>query len=129
MLKKTTNFDGTIVGYPGIEAVFDMFGIITDCIQLIGIAERHTLHIVLPTIHQTLQKLNYVTGGGAVWRGEGKPLVQLSIYSRKLCLTLHNYLVDKEWAHPPPFVGYYLNPIFREMEFIPEMIKKQEHHS
>ena len=31
-LKKTTNIDGAIVGFPGIEATFDGFEVIVDCI-------------------------------------------------------------------------------------------------
>ena len=77
MLKKITNGDGAIVGYPVIEARFDAFGIVTDCMQLFGTAERPTLHIALPTIYQALQKSDYVTGGGAVWRGEGNRLYNL----------------------------------------------------
>lgn len=32
-LKKTSNIDGTTIGYPGIESLFDGFGIVVDCIE------------------------------------------------------------------------------------------------
>ena len=89
--------------------------------------ERPTLHIVLPTVHQALRKLDYAKCADSVYRGEGKPLVQPSIYSRKLCWNLRSYLVEEKWTHPLLLVGCYLNPLFREIEFIPEVIEKQEH--
>ena len=42
-LKKTSNIDGTIIGYPGIEAIFDGFGIIHDCIERFEISQCQTL--------------------------------------------------------------------------------------
>ena len=33
ILKKSYNINRTIIGYPGIEAIFDAFGIIVDSIE------------------------------------------------------------------------------------------------
>ncbi len=44
-LKKTANVDGSIGIYPGIEAVFDAFGIVVDCIDRFQTALRPTMHI------------------------------------------------------------------------------------
>ena len=32
-LKKSSNVDGLVTGYPGIKAIFDDFGIVSDCID------------------------------------------------------------------------------------------------
>ena len=41
-LKKTSNIDGTITGYPGIEAVFDEFGVLVDYIERFESSKRPT---------------------------------------------------------------------------------------
>ncbi len=32
-LKKTSNINGNIIFYPGIEAFFNAFGLVVDCIE------------------------------------------------------------------------------------------------
>ncbi len=54
-LKKTSNINGNVIGYPGIDAIFDAFGITADYIERFETALRPTLHIALPTIHRMLQ--------------------------------------------------------------------------
>ena len=49
-LKKSSNINGTIVGCPGIEAVFDAFGIVVDSIERFETALRPSLHIALLTV-------------------------------------------------------------------------------
>ena len=39
-LKKTSNAGGTIIGYPGIEAIFDRFGIVVDSNKRLGTSKR-----------------------------------------------------------------------------------------
>ncbi len=62
-LKKTSNIDGTIVGYPVIEAIFDAFGIVVDCIEHFETSLRPTLHIGLPAVYRMMQKLDDVSCG------------------------------------------------------------------
>ncbi len=71
-LKKTFNIKEIIIGYPGIESIFDAFGIVADCIEQIEAALWTTLHIARPTIYSILQKLEYIVHGKQVWGGEGK---------------------------------------------------------
>ncbi len=56
--------------------------------------------------------------GNQVWRGEGKAWAHPSIYSRELSNALREKLLENSWDHPLLIVGCYLNPMFREMEFI-----------
>ena len=56
-LKKISNIDGTITGYPGIEAVFDAFGIVVDCTERFEVSKRPIIHIALPFIFQMMRKI------------------------------------------------------------------------
>ncbi len=82
-LRKTSNIDGTITGYPGIEAVFDGFGVVVDCIHRFETSQRPTLHVPLPTIYRMLAKLDDVVHGSKTWRGEDQALAHPSIYYRE----------------------------------------------
>ncbi len=117
-LIKTSNIDGNITGYPGIEAIFDVFGVVVDCIERFETSSRPTTHIALPILYRMLQTLEDICNGKKVWRGEGRPLAYPSIYPRELCRVLRMKLIQKPWDHPLLLVGYYLNPMFREMELI-----------
>ena len=114
-LNKASNIDGTVTGYPGIEAIFDEFGIVVDCIELFEASLKPTLHIALSTVHHMMKKLDDVAKGKKVWRGEGHPLALPSIYSREICRVLHLKLLENAWDHPLLLVGCYVNAIFREM--------------
>ena len=48
----------------------------------------------------------------------GVPFAKPSIYSRELCRVLYQHLTSKTIDHPLLLIGCYLNPLFREMEFI-----------
>ena len=49
-MKRTSNINGTVVGYPGIEAIFDAFGVVIQYIELFATALQPTLLIALPKI-------------------------------------------------------------------------------
>ncbi len=65
-LKKTSSIDGTITGYPEIEAILDAFGVVVDCIKRFETSERPTMHVTLPFIYRMLQKPQDVAEGGEV---------------------------------------------------------------
>lgn len=46
-LTKATNVDGAFVGYPGLEAIFEGFGLSFDCITRFEASNRPTLQISL----------------------------------------------------------------------------------
>ena len=50
---------------------------------------------------------------------------QPSIYSRKLCRVLYEVMMRLSVEHPLLLLGAYLNPLFREMEFIPEELARK----
>ena len=50
-LKKTWKIDGAITGYTGIEALFNDFEILEDCIERFETCRRPTMHIALPSIY------------------------------------------------------------------------------
>ena len=112
-LKKTSNIDGTITGYPGIEALFDGFGIVVDCIERFETSQRPTMHIALPSIYRMIQKLEDVSQGKQVWRGEGRAMAHPSIYSRELCGVIRMRVLEYSWDHLLSLVGCYLNPVPR----------------
>ena len=62
------------MGFPGIEAIFDAFGVAVQCAEFFETALQQTLHVALPTIHRMLQNLESTTNGEQVWRGDGKPM-------------------------------------------------------
>ena len=125
-VKKTSNIDGTIICYPGIEAIFDAFDVLVDFIQLLETAERPSIHIAVPTFYQATQTLYKISNGAEFWRGEGKRMSQPSIYSRELCRILYEVMMSLSIEHPLLLLDAYLNPLFREMEFIPDMKKRSE---
>ena len=47
-LKKTSNLNGTITGYPFIEAIFDGFSVVVDCIERFKVYPPPKMHIALP---------------------------------------------------------------------------------
>ena len=49
-----------------------------------------------------------------------------SIHSRELCGVIRMRMLEYLWDHPLLLVGFYLNPLFREMEFITDSIKRTE---
>ena len=119
-LKKTSNNNGNITGYPAMEAVFDAFGVVADCIEQFEVSKRPTIHIALPLILQMMQKSGNITNGLQVWRGEGKPRAYHSAYSRALTRVIHERMLNHVWYHPLLLVGCFLNPLFRDFEFIPD---------
>ena len=128
-LKKASNIDGTITGYPGIEAIFDGFGIVVYCIERFETSQRPTMHVALPSMYRMIQKLENVSQGKEVWRGEGQAVAHLSIYSRELCGVIRMRMLEYWWNHPLLLVGCYLNPLFREIEFMTGNVKRTEFHS
>lgn len=50
-MKKRSNIDDTIVGFLGIEAMFDAFGVAVDCIERFETLKRPTLYIKLPVMY------------------------------------------------------------------------------
>ena len=128
-LKKTSNIDGTITGYPGVEAIFDGFGVVVNCIEKLETSTRPTLQVALPLIYLMISSLDNITKGNKVWRGENQALALPSIYSRELCCAIRDKLHQMAWDHPLLLVGCYLNPLFREMEFIHNPTMRVEYRS
>ena len=89
VLKKNSNITETITGYPAIEAVFDAFGVVFDCIERFEVSQRPTIHISLPLIFQMMQNLDNITNGIQVWIGERQALAYPSVYSRDLARVMH----------------------------------------
>ena len=116
--RKSSNINGTITGYLGIEAIFDAFGIVVDSIERFETALRFILHIALPTVYRMISKLDGVLKGNQVWRGEGKAFACPSLCSRELCRVLAAKLHENRWDYQLMLVGSYLNPLFREMDFV-----------
>lgn len=99
-LRKTTNVDGTIVGFPGVEAIFDGFGVIVDCSTRLEAAQKQTIHISFPTVYRVRQKLMDISEGKKVWRGEGRAMAQTSVYSRDLCRVFSRKIGRKQMGSP-----------------------------
>ena len=64
------------------------------------------------------RKLDDGYKGGDVLRGAGVPFAKPSIYSRELRRILYQHLTSKPIDQPLLLTGCFLNPLFREMEFI-----------
>ena len=96
----------------GVEAIFDGFGVVVDCIERIETSYRPTMHIALPIIYGMLQKLHDISNGKKVCRGGGRRMSLQSTYSRELCIVLRVKLLQKQWGHPLLLVGCYLIPLF-----------------
>ncbi len=117
------------MGYPGIEAIFDAFGIVVDCIERFEISLRATLHIALPAEYHMMQKLDDVSCRKKAWRGEFQPLAHPSVYSRELSSVMRNCLYAVKWDHPLLLVECFLNPLFLEMEFIVDTHQRAEYRT
>ena len=61
-----------------------------------------------------------------VWREEAKQRAHPSVYSRAIYRVLREELLRNSWDHPLQLLGSYLNPIFLEMEFLEESLKRKE---
>ena len=83
-LKKTSNIEKIIIGYLGIEPIFDGFGIVVDCIEPFETSKPPTLQIALPILYTMFRKLDDVSKDGDVWGSAGVPFTKPSIYSREL---------------------------------------------
>ncbi len=83
----------------------------------------------MPTSLQILQNLNGVANGKQVWRDKNQPLAHPSIYSREVCRLLHEKLQQNSWDHPLPLLGCILNPVFREIEFIQDTVRRMDYRS
>lgn len=116
-MKKTSIIDGTITLYPGIKAIDDAFGVVVDCTENFEAAQRLTLHIALPMLHQAMRKLSDVSSGCEVWREKGNDMSVASIYSQKLSAFVVQHLLSPIKHHPLLLVGCHLNPVFRRIEF------------
>ena len=114
-MKKKTDADGNIIGYPVIEAIWDAFGIIMECLVRFEASTRPARHIALQMIHKSMRQLDLVASGGDGWGENGIGKVQTSIYSKLLCCNHGQYLRMQLKHHPLLFVGCYLNPLFRGM--------------
>ena len=62
-LKKTSNTDGTTVGYPANEAIFDSFDKVANCIERFERSRKLPSHIAFPTLHHDMSKLNEISNG------------------------------------------------------------------
>ncbi len=62
-MKKKTDADGKIVGYPAIEAVFVAFCIVMECLDRFQASKRPTVHIALPMIYKAMRQLDLVASG------------------------------------------------------------------
>ena len=109
--------------------MFDASGVVVDCVDRFETSHRPTMHIALPIIYRMLQKLDDANTGKKVCRGEGRPLAFPSIYSRELCSDMLIKLLEKQWEHPLLLVGCYLNPMFREMEFVEDRARRLDYWS
>lgn len=54
-MKKTSNINGIVVEFPGIEAKFDAFGV-ADCIERFENSQRPTFHEAFQLMYQMLRK-------------------------------------------------------------------------
>ena len=81
-MKKTTDKDRNITGFPGVEAIYDAFGIMMECVERFEVSSRPTIHIALPMIYKAMKNLDDIADGGQVWRESINGMVQPSIYSR-----------------------------------------------
>ena len=114
-MKKKTDADGNIVGYPAIEAICDAFGIVMECLDRFEAFTRPTMHIALLMIYEAMRQLDLVASGGDAWRDNGIGMVEPSFYSKLLRRNLGQHLRMQLKHHPLLLVGCYLNPLFREM--------------
>ena len=96
-LKKSSNIDGKVTEYPGIEGRFDGFGIAVDCIDRFETSLRPTLLIALSEIYRMARKLHDVRQGKRVWRGEGIQWAHPSVYSREMGLVLSQERKHESW--------------------------------
>ena len=124
-MKKKTDADGNIIGFPAVEAICDAFGIIMEVLDRFEASSRPTMHIALPLLYKSMKQLDLVGSGGEVWRESELEMVQPSIYSKILCRQLVQYLRMSLKPHPLLLVGCYLNPLFRSMEFVPEITTRR----
>ena len=76
-------------------------------------SQRPTMHIAVPSIYRMIQKLEDVSQGKQVWRGEGQAMDHPSIYSRELSGVIRMRMPEYSWDHPLLLGGCYLNHLFR----------------
>ena len=76
-----------------------------------------------------IQKLDDVSQGKQVWRGEGQAMAHPSIYSREFCGVIRLRMLEYSRDHPFLPVRCCLDPLFREMEFISDTVKRTDFHS
>ena len=111
-LKNTFHINGTMTGFLGIEAIYDAFGVVVDCMEKFQAAQCPALHVVLPILYQVMRKLSGLSIECEVWRRKGNEMGQPSIYSRNISAFVVQLLRNQIKHHPLFLVGCYSNPGF-----------------
>ena len=102
---------------------------IKDCMERFESSQRPTLHIALPTLYQVMNKLEHISYGGEVWRDNCKKMVRPPVYSRKLSELVKDHRKRQLYHHPLLLLGWYMNPVFPQLEFIEDVTLRAEHRS
>ena len=87
------------------------------------------MQINLPSIYRMIQKLEDVSQGKQVWRGEGQAMDHPSIYSRELCSILRMRMLEYSCDHPLLIIRCFLNTMVQETELIADNVKSAEFRS
>lgn len=119
------NQNGASVSYPALEAVVDAMKPVISMQTQLQASKEPTMHIVLILMQNCFDHLDRISNGGSVQRGSD--FVPAPELSRKLCISLKEWMEAKIRIHDLMLVGTFLNPLYREFQFIPSHEKREEY--
>ena len=122
----SVNHNGT-VSLPAMQEILDAFGSIVSTQKYLEGSNYPTVHLVLPLLQDIYEDLGSV-GGGFVDNGtQTGPQVPSFVY-RSLCSVLPTKLREKVMMiHDFWLATTFLNPLFREFNFIPDALLRQKY--
>ena len=115
------------ITFPALEAIVDAF---RDGIELqttFQASNHPTFHLALPKLKMCTDKLRSVVDGGSVSRGPEVGFIPAPTLSRGLSQTLLEWLDAKVRIHPLVMAGCFMNPLFREFQFLEDPSKRQKY--
>lgn len=118
------DLDGEVISYPALEALVDAMDVVVEAQTRLQASTYPTIQMALPLLQRCFDECRRIGDGGSVFRTGNRGMMQPSVYSKLLCLRMREWLETKVRVHDLWLLGCYLNPIFRELHFIPDPDKR-----
>lgn len=125
-LNTEINYDGDTVAFPVVQAIIGVSETLVQAQVLPQSSTKPTVHCALPLLQKCYEELDRNARAGVVSTGENRFAIQ-SMLSRKFAPFTFEHLEAKIRVFGLWLVGCFLDPLFKEMQFISNPSKKQDY--